>query len=280
MPLLMVLQAYGASNSPSISMQRGAHQNVAVIKGNNPPRQVFQDQGLVRTPQTEKIRKLGRRSERNVAMPRGKLTALTKGSPLWPSAFPFSLSHERLLQLPSSSLLSPLTPLSATTSQVVAAAVLSTITKGTSPLLSLDLSYLPTLVLILQSPESTEAIVDGNRRECMYVCMYVFFSLFWLHHKKNQVVKFDHVRSGPTVSEYCNAELTSLLKLHPIILVRPKPVDDECPSARRQRFKFFVNTGQYYLHDNGYMNHLRFVAPYRSIRYHWDDKAECYRAPK
>ncbi|KAG8380697.1 hypothetical protein BUALT_Bualt06G0042900 [Buddleja alternifolia] len=64
-----------------------------------------------------------------------------------------------------------------------------------------------------------------------------FFLTVLAHHKKNRIVKFDHVRSGHTVSIYFNAVIVSLLKLHPILLVTPKPVDDECNVARWKHFK-------------------------------------------
>ncbi|KAG8373405.1 hypothetical protein BUALT_Bualt11G0020900 [Buddleja alternifolia] len=102
-----------------------------------------------------------------------------------------------------------------------------------------------------------------------------FFLTVLAHHKKNRIVKFDHVRSGHTVSIYFNTVLISLLKLHPIILVTPKLVDDECTVARWKQFK---TLRQYYLCDNSYMNCPRFLAPYRSVRYHLDEWCEGSRA--
>ncbi|KAG8373787.1 hypothetical protein BUALT_Bualt11G0061400 [Buddleja alternifolia] len=55
-----------------------------------------------------------------------------------------------------------------------------------------------------------------------------FFLSVLAHHKKNVTVKFDHVRSGHTVSIYFNAVLVSLLKPVPILTVTPKPVEDGC----------------------------------------------------
>ncbi|KAG8374763.1 hypothetical protein BUALT_Bualt10G0029600 [Buddleja alternifolia] len=40
-----------------------------------------------------------------------------------------------------------------------------------------------------------------------------------------------------TVSLYFNSVLTAVLKLHPLIFVTPKPVDDECTNARWKSFK-------------------------------------------
>ncbi|KAG8382957.1 hypothetical protein BUALT_Bualt05G0134000 [Buddleja alternifolia] len=41
-----------------------------------------------------------------------------------------------------------------------------------------------------------------------------------------------------------------------------------------------VSTGQYYLCDNGYMNCLGFLAPYRGVRYHLDEWAQGCHAPQ
>ncbi|KAG8372975.1 hypothetical protein BUALT_Bualt12G0122900 [Buddleja alternifolia] len=41
-----------------------------------------------------------------------------------------------------------------------------------------------------------------------------------------------------------------------------------------------VPNGQYYLCDNGYMNCPRFLAPYRSVRYHLDEWSAGSRAPQ
>ncbi|KAG8391110.1 hypothetical protein BUALT_Bualt01G0153900 [Buddleja alternifolia] len=64
-----------------------------------------------------------------------------------------------------------------------------------------------------------------------------FFLSVLAHHKKNVTVKFDHVRSGHTVSIYFNAVLVCLLKLVPILTVTPKPVEDGCTVARWKHFK-------------------------------------------
>ncbi|KAG8383695.1 hypothetical protein BUALT_Bualt04G0040700 [Buddleja alternifolia] len=64
-----------------------------------------------------------------------------------------------------------------------------------------------------------------------------FFLTVLAHHKNNRIVKFDHVRSGHTVSIYFNAVVISLLKLHLILLVTLKPVDDEYDVARWKHFK-------------------------------------------
>ncbi|KAK4390209.1 hypothetical protein Sango_2084200 [Sesamum angolense] len=53
----------------------------------------------------------------------------------------------------------------------------------------------------------------------------IFLSVL-AHHKKNRVVKFNFIRSGRTVSLYFNNVLAALLKLHSVLLVAPKPIDD------------------------------------------------------
>ncbi|KAL8520601.1 hypothetical protein ACS0TY_011218 [Phlomoides rotata] len=47
------------------------------------------------------------------------------------------------------------------------------------------------------------------------------------HHKKNPVVKFNHHRSGQTISHYVHAILLSVLKMHTILFVRPDPVPND-----------------------------------------------------
>ncbi|KAL8535515.1 hypothetical protein ACS0TY_011227 [Phlomoides rotata] len=41
--------------------------------------------------------------------------------------------------------------------------------------------------------------------------------------KKNHVVKFNHQRSGQTISHYMHAVLLSVLKMHTVLFVRPEP---------------------------------------------------------
>ncbi|KAL0413824.1 UNVERIFIED_CONTAM: hypothetical protein Sradi_1584100 [Sesamum radiatum] len=63
------------------------------------------------------------------------------------------------------------------------------------------------------------------------------FSSVLAHHKKNRVVKFDFIRSGRTISIYFNNVLAALLKLHSVLLVTPKPIDDNCTDSRWKWFK-------------------------------------------
>ncbi|XP_073135702.1 uncharacterized protein [Henckelia pumila] len=57
------------------------------------------------------------------------------------------------------------------------------------------------------------------------------------HHKKNRVVGHDYVRSGHTISTYFHEVLQSILMLHPILLVKPSPVDDTCTDESWKWFK-------------------------------------------
>ncbi|XP_075493507.1 uncharacterized protein LOC142531298 [Primulina tabacum] len=57
------------------------------------------------------------------------------------------------------------------------------------------------------------------------------------HHKKNRVAGHDYIRSGQTVSAHFLDVLKALLKLHPLLLVKPSPVDDDCRNEAWRCFK-------------------------------------------
>ncbi|KAG8367552.1 hypothetical protein BUALT_Bualt16G0083700 [Buddleja alternifolia] len=98
--------------------------------------------------------------------------------------------------------------------------------------LRMDISTFSRLCYLLQH--------IGGLRDSNYVRIdekICFFLSVLSHHKKNWTIKFDHVRSGHTVSFYFNSALTALLKLHPLILETPKPVDDDSTNARWKSFK-------------------------------------------
>ncbi|KAL8500325.1 hypothetical protein ACS0TY_020068 [Phlomoides rotata] len=57
------------------------------------------------------------------------------------------------------------------------------------------------------------------------------------HHTKNRIVKHSFKLSGYTVSKHFNSVLNSLLKLHPILLINPQPVPDDCNDNRWKYFK-------------------------------------------
>ncbi|KAL8556079.1 hypothetical protein ACS0TY_003765 [Phlomoides rotata] len=48
------------------------------------------------------------------------------------------------------------------------------------------------------------------------------------HHTKNRIVKLKYTRAGRTVSKYFHKVLNTIIKLHPMLLVRPALIDDEC----------------------------------------------------
>ncbi|KAG8376055.1 hypothetical protein BUALT_Bualt09G0023800 [Buddleja alternifolia] len=66
------------------------------------------------------------------------------------------------------------------------------------------------------------------------VCMFLSTLA---HHKKNCIVKHDFIRSGHTVSKYFHAVLVALLKLYPLILVIPDPVQADSTDSRWKWFK-------------------------------------------
>ncbi|KAI3465264.1 hypothetical protein Pfo_021927 [Paulownia fortunei] len=65
----------------------------------------------------------------------------------------------------------------------------------------------------------------------------VIFLTILAHHKKNRVVKFTFKRSGYTISKYFNDVLTSLLKLHTVLLVNPELVENGCTNKMWKWFK-------------------------------------------
>ncbi|XP_073295635.1 uncharacterized protein [Primulina huaijiensis] len=112
------------------------------------------------------------------------------------------------------------------------------------------------------------------------------------HHKKNRITGHDFMRSGHTISIHFHEVLRSVLKLHPILLAKPIPVDDNCTNETWKWFKgclgalegtyvsvhvptsekpkYRTRKGCYYLCDNGYANLEGFLTPYRRVRYHRD----------
>ena len=57
------------------------------------------------------------------------------------------------------------------------------------------------------------------------------------HHKKNRMVRFDHWRSGNTVSFYVHEVLAAVLKLHSLFLVKPDPIREDCVDWRWKSFQ-------------------------------------------
>ncbi|KAG8367418.1 hypothetical protein BUALT_Bualt16G0069800 [Buddleja alternifolia] len=64
----------------------------------------------------------------------------------------------------------------------------------------------------------------------------IFLSIL-AHHKKNMIVKFDFKRSGYTISKQFNLVLGALLKLYPILISTPEPVQEDSTNERWNWFK-------------------------------------------
>ncbi|KAG8363368.1 hypothetical protein BUALT_Bualt19G0015100 [Buddleja alternifolia] len=64
----------------------------------------------------------------------------------------------------------------------------------------------------------------------------IFLSIL-AHHKKNMIVKFDFKRSGHTISKQFNLVLGALLKLYPILISTPEPVQEDSTNERWNWFK-------------------------------------------
>ncbi|KAL8506593.1 hypothetical protein ACS0TY_017481 [Phlomoides rotata] len=63
------------------------------------------------------------------------------------------------------------------------------------------------------------------------------------HHTKNRVVKHTFRRSGYTISKHFNNVLNTLLKLYPILLVKPIPVPEDSTDNRWRYFKVLMDGG-------------------------------------
>ncbi|XP_073298704.1 uncharacterized protein [Primulina huaijiensis] len=48
------------------------------------------------------------------------------------------------------------------------------------------------------------------------------------HHKKNRVTSHDYMRSGQTISSHFHDVMRALMRLYPLFLVKPSPVDENC----------------------------------------------------
>ncbi|XP_012847430.1 PREDICTED: putative nuclease HARBI1 [Erythranthe guttata] len=80
----------------------------------------------------------------------------------------------------------------------------------------------------------------GGLEHSRFVSVHEQVALFLqvlAHHKKNRIVSYDFKRSGQTVSKYFNKVLAALLKLHPILLVTPKPIGDAETNENWKHFK-------------------------------------------
>ncbi|KAL6584211.1 hypothetical protein OROMI_003500 [Orobanche minor] len=80
----------------------------------------------------------------------------------------------------------------------------------------------------------------GGLRHQRYMTVEEQVSMFLSvlgHHKKQRVIRFDHHRSGQTVSHYVHLVLNTILKLHNIVLVNPTPIADDSTDPRWKWFK-------------------------------------------
>ncbi|XP_073029205.1 uncharacterized protein [Primulina eburnea] len=80
----------------------------------------------------------------------------------------------------------------------------------------------------------------GGLEESTYVRIEEKVSMFLsilAHHKKTRLVGHDYVRSCHTISTHFHQVLRSILMLHPILLVKPSPVDDACTNESWKWFK-------------------------------------------
>ncbi|KAI3447016.1 hypothetical protein Pfo_003681 [Paulownia fortunei] len=129
-------------------------------------------------------------------------------------------------------------------------------------------------------------------------------SLCLAHHRKNRIVGFDYTRLSCTISKHFNTVLNSIIKLHLLLLVDPKPITEDWHYCNRKwdisvnvlrvcnwDMKFiYVLTGwegsvancrvlrdavtkpnrlqKFYLCNNGYINGNRFLTLYKCVRYH------------
>ncbi|XP_073121705.1 uncharacterized protein [Henckelia pumila] len=57
------------------------------------------------------------------------------------------------------------------------------------------------------------------------------------HHKKNCVIGHDYIRSGQTISAHFHEVMRALVKLHPLLLVKPVPVEETCTDENWKWFK-------------------------------------------
>ncbi|KAG6503826.1 hypothetical protein ZIOFF_036150 [Zingiber officinale] len=80
----------------------------------------------------------------------------------------------------------------------------------------------------------------GGLVESRYVRIEEKVALFLsilAHHKKNRVAGHDYIRSGHTINTHFHEVLRSIMLLHPILLVKPSPVDHSCTNEPWKWFK-------------------------------------------
>ncbi|KAL0404507.1 UNVERIFIED_CONTAM: hypothetical protein Sradi_2091500 [Sesamum radiatum] len=87
------------------------------------------------------------------------------------------------------------------------------------------------LCLLLQ----TQGGLEDLRHVPLSSQVAMFLSVL-AHHKKNRTVKYDFIRSGRTVSKHFHRVLNTVLRLHLLLLARPKLVP---PNSTCLRWKWF-----------------------------------------
>ncbi|XP_042058093.1 uncharacterized protein LOC121802480 [Salvia splendens] len=81
--------------------------------------------------------------------------------------------------------------------------------------------------------------IRGLRR-CRYALLEEQVAIFLgilAHNKKNRIVGYNFMRSGETISHYVHSVLRATLKLHSVLLPRPKPITNDCTDSRWKHFK-------------------------------------------
>lgn len=84
---------------------------------------------------------------------------------------------------------------------------------------------------------------DGGLRSTRNVSVMEQVAMFLSvlsHHKKNVDMQTDFKRSGYTISKYFNTVLTCLFKLHPVLVVTPEPIPDDCTDEPWKYFKVIM----------------------------------------
>lgn len=80
----------------------------------------------------------------------------------------------------------------------------------------------------------------GGLTDCRYVSVQEKVAMFLAilgHHKKNRIIGHDYRRSEKIVSKNFHDVLSSILKLHHILLVKPTPIPADSTNERWKHFK-------------------------------------------
>ncbi|KAL8473965.1 hypothetical protein ACS0TY_030714 [Phlomoides rotata] len=77
----------------------------------------------------------------------------------------------------------------------------------------------------------------GGLHNCTIAKQVAMFLLILAHHTKNCIIKSNHIQSGRTVSKHFHRILSSVIRLHSILLSQPKPINENCTDERWKHFK-------------------------------------------